>query len=314
MLRSRLFPLESGYLTAFPADVFRQKEGDGKPRSSWNHLLHLVAPSKKKIPLISHDFPLPLTKVLNRFPSLRIRQSGNWAVQEHMSFDFEWLLLYLVTEEGTNSFSTWMVTSYSVIFLELFKGKMGAQFTGKHGSSNYTSYLRETACTKWEPQATSLNPLPLMGKSSRKALQEPWMQQLHGWLVTVDLGKNLQGVEPCDLWDNQGGSGSVRHRGPLLPHCHHSSITFTWSCGTPCLLLWGTPCSDTCWVHVGGAHGGAAHTTQFTAMSLFSTGEHLERFPSSHPTQGILFGLQGNFAACSQGICFQMETQWSPNL
>lgn len=110
-------------------------------------LLHLVASSKKISP-ISHDFSLPLTEVLKRFPSSRITQSGNWAVQVHMSFDFEWLLLYLVTEEGTNSFSTQMVTSYSVISLQLLKEKLGTQFTGKHGSSNYTSYLRETACTK----------------------------------------------------------------------------------------------------------------------------------------------------------------------
>lgn len=35
-LRSRFFQLDSGSLTAFLVDVFRQKEGDVKPRSSWN--------------------------------------------------------------------------------------------------------------------------------------------------------------------------------------------------------------------------------------------------------------------------------------
>lgn len=37
MLRSRFFQLDSGSLTAFLVDVFRQKEGDVKPRSSWNN-------------------------------------------------------------------------------------------------------------------------------------------------------------------------------------------------------------------------------------------------------------------------------------
>lgn len=112
---------------------------------------------------------------LKRFPSLRIKQSGNWAVRGHMSFDFVWLLLYLVIEEGKKLLFhvDGHIYTYPVISLELFKGKSEAQFIGKHESSSYTSYLRETACTKREPRATSLKPLSLRGKISRKTLQEP---------------------------------------------------------------------------------------------------------------------------------------------
>lgn len=67
-------------------------------------------------------------------------------------------------------------------------------------------------------RATSLDPFFPRGRISRKTLQEPLMQQLlaHGWLVTVGPGKSLWGAEPCDSWDNRGGSRAVRHRGAIL--------------------------------------------------------------------------------------------------
>lgn len=40
------------------------------------------------------------------------------------------MLLHLVSEEGKNPFSTWVVTPYPAISLGLLQGKLGAQFSG----------------------------------------------------------------------------------------------------------------------------------------------------------------------------------------